>query len=468
MAALTPATLSGSQAPPFALRKTSVAGSTISGVSGTRRNIAAEFDFNLGSAKTKVLKAVEESVPAAFVQFYQGQLFDRLLHGLILYLCALFQHEALVRCMERSRQQHLEGYNPYLVAARLKELEDEAASQRLGLSQPYCEVIMKYSSYKKPQKDRLFFEALYNSMAAVLDEAFERVGKQQAIHQELGRLFRGRHFNIAARVNGPQRSVDSLTVTQIWSLKNETDNRSLHAKLISGLYEKPAALGVQVASQSNTPLVSQAVVSPMVACGLLADKAQRDPGLALPGADKLHTAGQAGQQARSLKAAVAAHGMDLSAVATPAALKQLQPTAGTLNAAGILTRQDDSVIAAAAAAAAAAHALGASGGSPRQPMASSTGSAAAAMTPGPRCSTLKPFQNTVASLPEAAGLPYDESYAYLCLLRRYVIYGPQLGLATAPPMLGAGRSCMSSMTGAALAGAGFPDAMLGLSMSGML
>jgi hypothetical protein len=65
--------------------------------------------FNLGAANTKVLKAVEESVPAAFVHFYQGQLFDRLLHGLILYLCALFQHEALVRCMERSRQQHLEG-----------------------------------------------------------------------------------------------------------------------------------------------------------------------------------------------------------------------------------------------------------------------------------------------------------------------------------------------------------------------
>lgn len=65
--------------------------------------------FNLGLAKNKVLKAIEESVPAAFVHFYQGVLFDRLLHGLILYLCALFQHEALVRCMERSRQQHLEG-----------------------------------------------------------------------------------------------------------------------------------------------------------------------------------------------------------------------------------------------------------------------------------------------------------------------------------------------------------------------
>jgi hypothetical protein len=37
---------------------------------------------------------------------------------------------------------------------------------------------------------RHFFEALYSSMAAVLDEAFDRVGKQQAIHQELDRLFR--------------------------------------------------------------------------------------------------------------------------------------------------------------------------------------------------------------------------------------------------------------------------------------
>uniref|UniRef100_A0A383W4U4 Uncharacterized protein n=1 Tax=Tetradesmus obliquus TaxID=3088 RepID=A0A383W4U4_TETOB len=466
MAALTPAALSGSVGPAVAVRKTSVAGSTISGVSGTRRNIAAEFDFNLGAAKTKVLKAVEESVPAAFVHVYQGQLFDRLLHGLILYLCALFQHEALVRCMERSRQQHLEGYNPYLVAARLKELEDEAASQRMALSQPYCEVIMKHSSYKKPQKDRRFFEALYSSMAAVLDEAFERVGKQQAIHQELDRLFRGRHFNIAARVNRPQRSVDSLTVTQIWSLKNETDNRSLHAKLISGLYEKPAALGVQVASQSNTPLVSQAVSSPMVARGLLADKAERDALAAAQSSRAPSTAPQTGRSVGAVKAAMAAHGMDLSAVATPAALKQLQPTAGTLNAAGILTRQDDSTIAAAAAAAAAAaQAPGVSGSSPRQPaVGSGTGSVVGA-SPGPRSSTLKPFQSTVASLPEAAGLPYDESYAYLCLLRRYVIYGPQLGLATAPPV--AGRS-MASMTGAALAGAGFQDMMLGSSMSGML
>jgi hypothetical protein len=42
----------------------------------------------------------------------------------------------------------------------------------------------------------------------------------------------------------------------------------------------------------------------------------------------------AGHKVGAVNAAMAAHGMDLSAVATPAALKQLQPTAGTLNAAG--------------------------------------------------------------------------------------------------------------------------------------
>jgi hypothetical protein len=76
-------------------------------------------------------------------------------------------------------------------------------------------------------------------------------GNRIALLTAAGLHCRGRHFNIAARVNGPQRSVDSLTVMQIWSLKNETDNRSLHAKLISGLYEKPAALGVQASCRKQ-------------------------------------------------------------------------------------------------------------------------------------------------------------------------------------------------------------------------
>jgi hypothetical protein len=78
---------------------------------------------------------------------------------------------------------------------------------------------------------------------------------------------------------------------------------------------------------------------------------------------------------------------------------------------------------------------------------------AAAATPGARASTVgRPFQGVVASLPEAAGLPYDENYAYLCLLRRSVLYGPTMGLPTAPAAGAGGRSSMISLTGGGQAG----------------
>jgi hypothetical protein len=48
---------------------------------------------------------------------------------------------------------------------------------------------------------------------------------------------------------------------------------------------------------------------------------------------------RSGQKVIAVKAAMAAHGMDFSAVASPSALKQLQPTAGTLNTAGATTIQ---------------------------------------------------------------------------------------------------------------------------------
>lgn len=74
-----------------------------------------------------------------------------------------------------------------------------------------------------------------------------------------------------------------------------------------------------------------------------------------------------------------------------------------------------------------------------------------ASTPaGARASTIgRPFQGVVAALPEAAGLPYDEQYAYLCLLRRSVLCGPTMGLPTAQQAGGGGRSSMISLTGAA-------------------
>jgi hypothetical protein len=68
-----------------------------------------------------------------------------------------------------------------------------------------------------------------------------------------------------------------------------------------------------------------------------------------------------------------------------------------------------------------------------------------------RASTMKPFQGVLASLPEAVGLPYDEAYAYLCLLRRYLLYGPTLGLAGRGPGAGGpGHGGYSTAGGASL------------------
>lgn len=82
------------------------------------------------------------------------------------------------------------GYNANAMAARLKELEDEGTTAVQSLSHPYCAVILKYSSYTKPQRDKHFFELLIASLAAVLGEVFERLDRQPVIEQELGRLFR--------------------------------------------------------------------------------------------------------------------------------------------------------------------------------------------------------------------------------------------------------------------------------------
>eukprot|EP00775_Hariotina_reticulata_P005262 gene5262-5497_t len=354
------------------------------------------------------MKTLGDKIPPAFVQFYQGALYDRLLHGLILYFCAAFQHDALMKLLDRSRTPHMEGLSSSTaVLARMRELEEDHSNLRISLSQPK------------------FFEALYVSLSAILCEAFEHVGKQADVDMELGRLFRGRHFNTAMRLHSPVRSVDSMTVTQIWSLKNETHNRSLHQKLISGLFEKPHILGVQVAAVSNSTLVSQAVSSPLVARSLLADPAERDALLAVPftrknrrpqlggmlsgvdgliqpsGASAATSVAFMNKQAKSLLA-TQGRGQGASAAPEPhSPLEPLLPSAATMVSPSI----------------AAASSL-----------------AAAAGSAAPRsAAALKPAQSAIAVLPEAAGLPYDETYGYLCLLRRYVVYGPSLNLPTSNP-----------------------------------
>ncbi len=110
--------------------------------------------FNLGATKAKVLKSLEPSTPAVFRKFFTSADYDRLLTQLMLHFVAVFQHEALSRSMERARRQHLEGYNPYTVAARLHELENEIEETRQSLSPCYMLIILHHASYQKPVQDR--------------------------------------------------------------------------------------------------------------------------------------------------------------------------------------------------------------------------------------------------------------------------------------------------------------------------
>jgi hypothetical protein len=156
--------------------------------------------------------AAAAAAPPAFLRFADSLLFDRLLGGLALMFAARFQREALARHAERTRAQQLDGacaaagggggggggsgappfcllrasvpalrlshplltcaaphrrrtcappppprppaYSQGLITARLAELEAEEAGHRAALSRPYAEVVLRYSSYRKPQRDR--------------------------------------------------------------------------------------------------------------------------------------------------------------------------------------------------------------------------------------------------------------------------------------------------------------------------
>ncbi len=45
-------------------------------------------------------------------------------------------------------------YNPYAVAQRIRELSTEVSALRLELSPLYSMIILKFSSYEKPQQDK--------------------------------------------------------------------------------------------------------------------------------------------------------------------------------------------------------------------------------------------------------------------------------------------------------------------------
>lgn len=263
---------------------------------------------------------------------------------------------------------------------------------------------------------------------------------------------------------------------------------------------------MQIAALSNTPLITQAVSSPVVARSLLKDPQERDKMFGPKRSGRRSTTPTrrraAAADSRDEGAESRWKTMGAAAVGKSGLLKvsvndaaKLQPSQTTLTAAGIvptkaaerqykrLTIAPDAVpgtepstphgVGVSAAglspitprstfAAQSAAAVSMTAGGPGTAQYGQTGaSMSVPATPGPltntssasaaRASTMKPFQGVLASLPEAVGLPYDEAYAYLCLLRRYILYGPTLGLAgRGPGAGGAGHGGYSTAGGASL------------------
>lgn len=62
-------------------------------------------------------------------------------------------------------------------------------------------------------------------------------------------------------------------------------------------------------------------------------------------------------------------------------------------------------------------------------------------------------------MPEAVGLPVDEQYNYLVMLRRYILYGPSLGITAA-------HQASAAASAAAGGAQGSPDMQRTLERSG--
>ena len=80
----------------------------------------------------------------------------------------------------------------------------------------------------------------------------------------MGDLFRTRAFNFHARKAAPPRSLDTLTLRELYALKTETSNRALSAKMLADIYKKLENIHVQSTCRINTPLITKCLQSPIV------------------------------------------------------------------------------------------------------------------------------------------------------------------------------------------------------------
>ncbi|XRB03363.1 hypothetical protein NFJ02_17g27170 [Pycnococcus provasolii] len=165
--------------------------------------------FDLERTKARVLRAFEGTAPTKFRTFFKTQTMDRWLKA-----CARY------------------------VGARIDKRDHDAdAELENNLAPLYAHMLLSMSDYVNTQRDKLFFESLYEATNQVLREAFAATRNTAEAEAELHRLFRSDSFNIASRkqeAKTKQTSLD-LTLHELYTIRNEAGG-TLNTKLLWQLF----------------------------------------------------------------------------------------------------------------------------------------------------------------------------------------------------------------------------------------
>mmetsp|Transcript_30676 Transcript_30676/g.99785 ORF Transcript_30676/g.99785 Transcript_30676/m.99785 type:complete len:298 (-) Transcript_30676:96-989(-) len=221
----------------------------------SRRNgygAAADTRFSLEKTKARVFKAFEDSAPAKFRSFFKSALMDRFLHTMVLYFVSKFQLMALAR---RKEQAGKEAGSAVPGKGKAPEtLERELEGHTEELARIYATIIMTQSDYEHTQQDKFFFESLFEATNQILQEAFSEQRKGYELEEELGRIFRTDHFNIAKRRHEMKNPASGLSVRELYHLRHE--DPEMNVRTLSSLYPKREGRGVSAAVSACSPVIA--------------------------------------------------------------------------------------------------------------------------------------------------------------------------------------------------------------------
>jgi hypothetical protein len=133
------------------------------------------------------------------------------------------------------------------------------------------QILLRHSTYQHVNRDRLFFEALYITIINICDDALSALHIRRDIEILMGRIFRGRYFNLYDRVNAVPRSIDTLSLKELYAIKQETENRALNSKLLSSLNARPKSLNISASAVNHSPLIYEMISSVITARALIKD-----------------------------------------------------------------------------------------------------------------------------------------------------------------------------------------------------